>query len=247
MRQIYTDIIWDKKAVVFFAATIVLVVIGPFGTYQDFSLAERFVYWTALMIGVGFFMHIIINLLLIHPKTQSIPKLGRLVIGAALAALPGAAVVEFVNAVFRPSDITMISLASVWWKVTLLGSIIGGIEYVEWTPPAQTTAPQQLTPFHKRLSHETGHDIISLSMQDHYVEVTSTQGKELILMRFSDALDEISNWPGAQVHRSHWVAQKHIGELQKASNKKIVTLSDGRHLPVSSTYVDDLNELLKGK
>ena len=43
-------------------------------------------------------------------------------------------------------------------------------------------------------------------MEDHYVRVFTDAGESLILLRLSDAMAEVRDVPGLQIHRSHWVA-----------------------------------------
>lgn len=93
-------------------------------------------------------------------------------------------------------------------------------------------------PFMKRLKPELGQELISLSMQDHYVEATTTRGSQMILMRMSDALKELDGYDGMRIHRSHWAASTHMMSLARKGNKTLLTLSDGRDLPVSATYLD---------
>jgi len=246
MRQIFGDIRWELKALVFFVGTLTFIVVGPFGTYEDLTLSERFVFWCVVMGGVGFFMHIGITLALNSPYLEVWPRLICVLLGAAVAAVPSAAVVEFANEVFRPSGVRLSTLIRIWMQVTVVGTVIGMVEYIDWrapTAPAAVAAPRQ-TRFHKRLPPELGHDIISFTVQDHYVEVTTTQGREMILLRFADALDEVGDDLGLRVHRSHWIAAAHIVRIEKSGNRQMAVLTDGRSLPISATYLTRVKALL---
>lgn len=90
-------------------------------------------------------------------------------------------------------------------------------------------------------------DIISFSMQDHYVNFTTTKGSQMILMRFSDALEQLGDLEGLRLHRSHWAACDHIVHMNKKDRKYEATLSDNRKLPVSTTYAANVAALLKAK
>ncbi|ERM03598.1 hypothetical protein Q644_00945 [Brucella intermedia 229E] len=71
--------------------------------------------------------------------------------------------------------------------------------------------------------------ILRLSAEDHYTRiVTSRGGEELLLLRFSDALNEVGNTSGLQIHRSHWVADRHVAELCK-TNGESQPADEGRH------------------
>ncbi|MCW1932118.1 LytTR family DNA-binding domain-containing protein [Pararhodobacter zhoushanensis] len=78
--------------------------------------------------------------------------------------------------------------------------------------------------------------LISLSVQDHYVEVVTLRGRELLLMRLSDAIAETGGDVGLQVHRSHWVALDQVRAARREGARGVLTLSDGREIPVSRTY-----------
>lgn len=89
-----------------------------------------------------------------------------------------------------------------------------------------------------------GWDVISLVAQDHYVEVTTPQGTGLVLSRLSDAIAELSRLPGAQLHRSHWVARAHARALVRDGGKPMIRLSDGRTLPVSEARLPKVRRAL---
>ena len=57
-----------------------------------------------------------------------------------------------------------------------------------------------------------------------------------ILLRLADAIREAAPTDGLQVHRSHWVARGHIAALRREKGRIILTLSNGRDIPVSRTY-----------
>ena len=55
------------------------------------------------------------------------------------------------------------------------------------------------------------------------MEVVTDKGTELILLRFADALNELGNVDGFQIHRSHWVARSAIKDIQRQEGKVIIT------------------------
>ncbi|MEE9389237.1 MAG: LytTR family DNA-binding domain-containing protein [Paracoccaceae bacterium] len=101
---------------------------------------------------------------------------------------------------------------------------------------------QTETPLLSRLSPVKRGPVISLSVQDHYVNVTTTKGTSMVLMRLRDAISEVQNIPGLQVHRSHWVASSRIKSATRLGDKGVLTLSDGREIPVSRTYIKHLKQ-----
>ncbi|MDA7427547.1 LytTR family transcriptional regulator DNA-binding domain-containing protein [Primorskyibacter aestuariivivens] len=245
MRQIFDPVQWDRKILVFFAGVILLAVLGPFGTYESLGFAERLVYWVIVFSGVGFFMHVILTTSLKAHWLAALPPIARLGVGAVLAGLPGAAVVIFVHGVFLPPLISADTLPVIWAQVTAIGWIVGAVEFLDWGRTSDDTPQLICTRFHKRLPPELGDDIISISMQDHYAEVTTTLGTHMVLIRLADAMEELSDAEGVQLHRSHFALVSHLREIRRHGAKMRVVLSDGRELPVSTTHVDEVRSVLK--
>lgn len=244
MRQIFGDISWEKKAAVFFVGVFVLAIIGPFATYEDMPFLSRLVFWFIMFGGVGFFMHIMVTICLNTKHLRGRSRLLRLAIGTMLGALPGAAIVVFVNGVFRPDEIRPDTLPFIWLQISAMGYPIILFEFIDWREAITHVPNITRTQFHKRLPAEIGDDIISLSMQDHYVEVTTVKDKHLILIRLGDAIAELDGLDGVRVHRSHWVAKRHLRGIETTKTKTLATLSDGRTLPISASYTDAATKVL---
>lgn len=94
-----------------------------------------------------------------------------------------------------------------------------------------------------RLPQELGQNIIALSAEDHYVRVHTPKGNNLVLYRFSDAVREMPEERGLQVHRSHWVSLSAISRFEEANRGFQVILNDNLTIPVSQRYI----EVLKGR
>lgn len=246
MREIFMKVGWVRKVGVFLSALITLVLVGPFDTYTDLGIAQRITYWTVALSGVGFFMHIGMHVAMTAQRLSGLNQFLQIAIGAGMAAAPGAGLVVFVDTVLRgpgaEENFILISL-----QVFVIGVAIGLIEFVDWRPLADepsNTPPASPPRLMDRLSPQNRGDLISLSMQDHYVEVTTTTGVELILLRFTDALDEVSSVDGLRLHRSHWAARDHVKEIERKRGRINAALSDGRHLPVSATYAEAVEAAL---
>lgn len=101
------------------------------------------------------------------------------------------------------------------------------------------------TPFHQRLGPHLGDDIVTLQAQDHYVDVTTTAGHEMILMRLADAERELDVFPGLRVHRSWWVAEAHVASLERRASRVFVVLDTGDRIPVSRSRVTAVQDMLE--
>ncbi|MCB1420416.1 MAG: LytTR family transcriptional regulator [Notoacmeibacter sp.] len=85
--------------------------------------------------------------------------------------------------------------------------------------------------------------LIRLEVQDHYVLVVTTKGRELLLMRLGDAMREAAPVEGLQVHRSHWVARDGVADVIREPGKNgrtVLRTNDGADVPVSRGNVADV-------
>ena len=94
----------------------------------------------------------------------------------------------------------------------------------------------------QRLPAHLRGNLISISVEDHYVEVTTNKGKHLVLIRFSDAMGETNGVAGLQIHRSHWVAFEGIEKVRRRDGKVFVETKTGATLPASRTYLAQMKE-----
>ena len=86
-------------------------------------------------------------------------------------------------------------------------------------------------------------------MRDHYVEIHTDRGSELVLMRFGDALKELGGAEGMQVHRSHWIARAAVRKIVRRAGRTVAFLENGAEVPVSRRYaraLSDANWVLAG-
>lgn len=91
-----------------------------------------------------------------------------------------------------------------------------------------------------RLPQELGQNVIALSAEDHYVRVHTPKGNDLVLYRFKDAVREMPEEKGLQVHRSHWISQSAISRFEEAGRGYQVVLNDSIMIPVSQRYIEVL-------
>ncbi|MGB7317327.1 MAG: LytTR family DNA-binding domain-containing protein [Planktotalea sp.] len=238
---------------------------GPFDTISDLDLFERIAFWTVAVTTVG---SVIAHCLTIVIESRWFSKLHiafRMLLGALIGAIPGASFMVAINLLFRPEHLNDLDFPSLWIKVTIMALLIAGLEHLFWIrfrsqsaernydlpgdvepEPTQDhiSRPRLFLRLPDRLREA---QIISMSMQDHYVEITTTRGASMLLMRLSDAIDLLDGLAGAQTHRSHWAARAHAQQLSKKGRRHALSLSDGRKLPVSSSFITDVEQMLKEK
>lgn len=86
--------------------------------------------------------------------------------------------------------------------------------------------------FYDNLPEVLGNDIVAISSDLHYLNVYTRKGKTLVLGSLTEhaaALDEL----GVQIHRSHWVAKRHVKRYVQSADKALCVMSNGLELPVS--------------
>ena len=90
--------------------------------------------------------------------------------------------------------------------------------------------------FFDRLPDEIGRDIIYLSAAAHYVDVITCAGSASILLRFSDAVSELGDL-GIRVHRSHWVAYRHVKQAVRRDGRTMLRLSGDHEVRVGRNFL----------
>lgn len=220
----------------------ILIVTGPFETYA-MPLGLRTVYWAA-SIGVGW---VVITAFIFAARRVTFaagwPAFSR-VLTAMCMAVPIIAVTSYwIDFALRPNRMGV----SVWiflLNVAVLSALIGGIALARIRPrlisPAALPARNA---FLDRLPPKLGTALISLTSQDHYVEVTTAKGHDLIHMRLSDAIDALGAYPGQQIHRSHWISAHAFTGTTRDGDRLMAHLVDGRALPVSRSFAPTVRRM----
>ena len=93
------------------------------------------------------------------------------------------------------------------------------------------------------LPERLGTDLIYIKSEDHYLEVHTTVGSSLVKMRFSDAVAELSDH-GMQVHRSYWVATRHVTRSVRSGKRTMLRLTGDHRIPVSVTHLPAVRAIL---
>ncbi len=120
------------------------------------------------------------------------------------------------------------------------------LKAADWAPSSITTTSKSTQPgaqFLQRLPikyHQA--TLYAVSSEDHYIRVHTDHGEELILMRLSDALKELSEADGLQTHRSWWVARAGIAESISKHGKHSLRLQTGTVAPISRSFSKAVRE-----
>jgi LytTr DNA-binding domain len=79
--------------------------------------------------------------------------------------------------------------------------------------------------------------LIAVASEDHYLRVYTDAGEAMILLRLADALAELAAVPGAQTHRSWWVARDAVTRVERGAGKATLHLTGGNLAPVSRSFL----------
>lgn len=189
----------------------------------------------------------------LFPRATSVPAALVIMLYAALNALP----VFLMSIIF---DYLLVSYETplnygadvffVWiiesFLLTLLviGTLsIAAIKFeFSGSPSPPAAIPRIGQKFFNRLSTDMGTDLMCFEMEDHYLRVHTTEGNALLHMRMADAIAELEDFPGFQVHRSWWVAADAIETISKHNRDYKAQLKNGMTVPISRSRVDALKE-----
>jgi hypothetical protein len=240
---------WRRPLAIGGAMVVVLTFTGPFGTFVDLSAPLRLAYWAIAIGSCGLLMTVVIGAALETRWLADWPYAPRIALGSMLAAFPGAALIGLLETTMRHNNQVFDHYLWFWLCVAAIGFPVALFQFATFGShppnPALDSKPDAADiRFLERLPREVGRQIISLSMQDHYVRVTTDRGSVMVLIRFSDAVKELAGHPGAQVHRSHWVASGQAKRILRENNRTMIELADGRRLPVSRPFFDDARKLV---
>lgn len=237
--------LWATFAVVVLLFTIT----GPYGTMHSMPIGMRFGYWL-LVQAIAWSIAISFSVMAESLLRREISNMFlRMMIGSLVAALPIAASLSAVGFALNNEVPTLVSwLRQIVFTVPLC-ALFCLLTYM--TMHSQITAASEITnlttdstespaPILARLKPENRGPILRLTVQDHYTEVVTNRGRELILLRFADAIRETGAVEGMQLHRSHWVASAHVERLKRDNGKFFVVTRDGMNIPVSRPYAEDV-------
>jgi hypothetical protein len=79
-------------------------------------------------------------------------------------------------------------------------------------------------------------EVMAIKAEQHYIKIYSPEKDYMVLYRFSDAIRELDELLGLQVHRSFWVNTSAIESVQAKAKDFRIKLKTGAEIPVSGPY-----------
>lgn len=233
----------------FGAVVLIFWVTGPYGTAERLASVPRLGFWLVLHAvawGIAVLAIVTVNTLF----RQRVPGLlARMALGTLVAGVPVGLATEAISLMTFGGTPTPARIAESIATGLLLSALFCALTFMTMgsrQAEALSTAPSPVAasedraeiPLLRRLRPENRGPILHMTVADHYTQVTTSRGRELILLRFSDALAECGDTPGLRVHRSHFVADAHVDRLLRAEGRLAILLKDGQEVPVSRSRAE---------
>ena len=241
-------------------AVALLAYLGPFGTWSSLTAFDRVVFWS-ISVGLNWVAAQAVFILTMERfRARRWPVWAGLLLASLITAVPGTGAVWVVVAAYLDQRPTLgAGFGVLYTQVAVLHLVIGSAVwyFIERTllPPdgaGELTAGEGAAhgtsrdapgaALVARLGARVRGDLLHLRMQDHYVEVHTDAGKEMLLLRFRDALREVEGLDGMQVHRSHWVARAAVHSVERRAGRVVLRLVNGEEVPVSRSYAPELKD-----
>lgn len=221
-------------------AAVLVTIIQPFGLRVPGPIGLTLMYWL-LMIAVTFPLGFVISAACMAVCRQ---RWCAAVMAACAMAIAVTISTYTLNIMFLGWDIgevenwrlLAVTAGPVAALITVLIHIVQAPTATVADPPQSPKAPAPPALLN-RLPLDMRRAIYHLAAEDHYTRITTTRGSSLVLLRFSDALQEVAPTPGSQVYRSHWVSFDAIDKVERRGDGARLILSDGAYVPVSRSHM----------
>jgi hypothetical protein len=246
---------WATDLAIMTALGVFLGVIGPFGSFYGGPVGVRIAYWIANM-WIGFFVvSTSVRLSLVAAFRLDLPIWFALATGVAIGSLPLALVLNVFSARFWPPNHGHLTpLLVQYGNALVLAEPVSFAYYflvdrgwrsaAMWSPTPRAASAEPRPGggggFLDRLPPRLGRDLLCLQMEDHYVRAHTAKGSDLVLTPLKDAIAELADTDGLQVHRSWWVARSAVVEPVASGRKIALRLNNGLEVPVSRASVAKL-------
>ncbi len=227
----------------FFAVSALFTFLGVYDS-NKMPLLQGFFFWCST-IGAATVMGLLVLSWVFTGPLRDRSTLLKLVVLSGISSLPVVVVLASYSGGLRgewPAINWLIQYA-LTFPITLLVNSVGylalkAMGYI--TDPSDSVNKSGVSSenFMKRLPIKYQNaELYAVSSEDHYVRVHTDNGEELILMRLSDALKELSEVDGLQTHRSWWVARQGIADSKSTGGKHHLILKSGGNAPVSRSFL----------
>jgi len=219
------------------AAAMLMIIVGAFGTGQ-MPLPTRAGFWGVLlgwnMLKWQIWFALLVRRPIDWPRASAI---GTVVLNLPLPLEIGLSLRLF-GVVYAPGPAQTWAEALAISLVVFLVLFIAGVRRRAEPAPAATAAPV-IAPdgLLARAGIVDPAVLQAIEAEDHYCRLHLAGGRSLLVLhRFGDALKEVADLDGAQVHRGAWVSAGGIAGAERDGRRWLLLLADGARIPVSASF-----------
>jgi hypothetical protein len=210
--------------------------IGPFGAYVSVSLPVRIGYFALAAALIGGPISLGLSWALRRSRSGFEAVLATVLI-AAVAAIPGTFVVEFLLGRLAPQVLPHVGRWELAGQTLLLNEVLSLLALTvlrrPW-PDLRRRAANAGNPLAPHLPARLARSqILAIACEDHYLRVHTDGGEALIHMRMSEAERLLAKREGLRVHRSYWVAARAVAGVERSGGRVMLKLTGGLAAPVS--------------
>lgn len=233
---------WTTELAVCLVAGAALGVFGPFGSFLNDVLAIRVAYWVGVFLICSVTLGLAIRLLIPRARRAGVPGWASVPALTLALAVPLTVLTRLVATAFWPAIREAVGVVD-WYGQTVLVCLVyltlhWALQRGEARLAVQRTAPVPAgADVLLRLPARLGRDLLCLSMEDHYVRLHTPRGSMLVLMSLAQAMEEVGDLDGLQVHRSWWVARRAVEGVVRDGRNLRLRLEGGIEAPVSRASV----------
>lgn len=231
---------------------------GPFDTLTRFTVEERLLYWG----GVVVFSIFVATLAqkLVHGFAKDTSKAMAILVDSAVMTVLFSPIAygwtvlffdislawrDFLHVIMNVMLVSLMifacrKLVFDWARmVTFERSQSGALPVPPLSMPDTMVGRPRLA---RRIAEDDPGPIRRIEAMNHFVTVFTERDSYQIRMRFADAVDEMDGIPGLVTHRSHWVANVVVDEVERRNGRLLLRLNCGTRVPVSRKYRPALEE-----
>jgi hypothetical protein len=218
--------------------------LGAIGPYDTDGLPDgpRFLYWLICIIGGG-----AIGIAVDETVGRRLVPLWRRLLVVSLLMTPAVTLlVDGTGHRLGNQPLTIAHWFGNLWNVFVISLPVMTVRALAWRRPVREVAvetrtviapplPEAEKAFRLRLSAKRrSARLIAIEAHDHYLRVHTGEGVELLTMRFADAMAELAQAHGHQLHRSWWAAADAIEAIDwRRGGSGEARLAGGLIAPVS--------------
>ncbi|MGH1479985.1 MAG: LytTR family DNA-binding domain-containing protein [Geminicoccales bacterium] len=121
-------------------------------------------------------------------------------------------------------------------------------------PPSEITVDRKDGPsvrkssaLERRFPEIAGQTLLAIEADEHYVRLHTDAGSKHVLYRFRDAIKDVEDLAGLRIHRSWWIAEDAMEDLEQTASGFGLKLKGGLIAPVSQTYRRDVQRVIAAR